>query len=163
MAAPLPVRALAQSVIAKASAKKLMVATAESCTGGMIGAALTDIAGSSAVYERGFITYSNEAKAELLGVPMPLIVRRGAVSGGVAREMAKGAIRYSRADIAVAVTGVAGPDGGTPDKPVGLVWFGLATRSGVSRIERRIFAGGSRDFVRTKTVETALRLILSVL
>ncbi|HPE32867.1 MAG TPA: CinA family protein [Parvularculaceae bacterium] len=163
MAAPLPVRALAQSVIVKAAAKKLMVATAESCTGGMIGAALTDIAGSSAVYERGFITYSNEAKTELLGVPMPMIVRHGAVSGEVAREMAKGATLKSRADIAVAVTGVAGPDGGTPDKPVGLVWFGLATRSGVLRIERRVFAGGSRDFVRMKTVETALRLILSAI
>ena len=163
MAAPLPVRALAQSVIAKAAAKKLMVATAESCTGGMIGAALTDIAGSSAVYERGFITYSNEAKAELLGVPMPLIIRHGAVSGEVAREMVKGAIRNSRADIAIAVTGVAGPDGGTPDKPVGLVWFGLATRGGVLRVERRVFAGGSRDFVRMKAVETALRLILAAI
>lgn len=163
MAQTAPIAALAREVVAKASARGVMIATAESCTGGMIGAALTDIPGSSAAYERGFITYSNEAKAELLGVPMALILKHGAVSGEVARAMAKGALAFSRAGIAVSVTGVAGPDGGTAEKPVGLVWFGLAVKGGGVRAERRLFAGDSRDHVRKKSVATALRLILSAL
>lgn len=151
---------LAQEVIEKAGAKGLMVATAESCTGGMIGAALTDISGSSAVFERGFITYSNEAKTELIGVPADLIGRRGAVSEEVAGAMAQGALERSNAAIAVSVTGIAGPDGGTPEKPVGLVWFALARRGHPLRTEKRLFKSASRDGVRKSAVETALTLIL---
>lgn len=154
---------LAQAIVDKAGAEGLMVAAAESCTGGLIAAALTDVPGSSAVVERGFVTYSNEAKNEMLGVPMSVIARHGAVSGPVARAMAKGALLHSRADIAVAVTGIAGPSGGTARKPVGLVWFGLAAKGGVTRVERRVFADGSRDFVRTKATETALHLMLTAL
>ncbi|WDI30783.1 CinA family protein [Hyphococcus flavus] len=152
---------LAQAIIDKAGAQGLTVATAESCTGGMIAAALTDVPGSSAVVDRGFVTYSNEAKAEMLGVPMKLIEQNGAVSAAVARVMALGALLHSRADIAVSVTGIAGPSGGTDRKPVGLVWFGLADREGVTRVERRVFAEGGRDFVRTKAAETALHLMLT--
>lgn len=152
---------LAQAIIDKAGAEGVTVATAESCTGGMIAAALTDVPGSSAVVERGFVTYSNEAKAEMLGVPMKLIEQNGAVSAPVARVMALGALIHSRADIAVSVTGIAGPAGGTDRKPVGLVWFGLAGRDGLTRVERRVFADGGRDFVRTKATETALHLILT--
>ena len=152
---------LAQSVIDKAGAEGAMVATAESCTGGMIAAALTDVPGSSAVVDRGFVTYSNEAKTEMLAVPADLITWFGAVSGEVARAMAQGAVLNSRADMAVSVTGVAGPSGGTAEKPVGLVWFGLAKADGFVRVERRVFPIGSRDYVRTKAVETALQLLLS--
>lgn len=154
---------LAQAIIDKAGAEGVMVASAESCTGGMITAALTDVPGSSAVVERGFVTYTNEAKTEMLGVPASVIMKKGAVSAVVARAMAKGALQNSRADVAVSVTGIAGPSGGTARKPVGLVWFGLADRNGVTRVERRVFADGSRDFVRTKATETALHLMLTAL
>ncbi|MCK5750270.1 MAG: nicotinamide-nucleotide amidohydrolase family protein [Oricola sp.] len=154
---------LAQAIIDKAGAEGMMVAAAESCTGGLIAAALTDVPGSSAVVERGFVTYSNEAKNEMLGVPMAAIKRYGAVSAAVARAMAKGALVHSRADVAVSVTGIAGPTGGTARKPVGLVWFGLAVRGGATRVERRVFASGSRDYVRTKATETALHLMLTAL
>lgn len=152
---------LAQAIIDKAGAEGVQIATAESCTGGMIAAALTDVPGASAVIDRGFVTYSNAAKTELVGVPGSLIARAGAVSARVARAMAKGAIANSLADVAVSVTGIAGPDGGSEAKPVGLVWFGLADRSGASRVERRVFAEGGRDFVRTKATETALHLLLT--
>ena len=157
------IRSLAQAIIDKAGAEGVMVATAESCTGGLIAAALTDVSGSSAVVERGFVTYSNAAKAEMLGVPMTLIEKHGAVSGRVAKAMALGAVKNSRADIAVSVTGIAGPTGGTAEKPVGLVWFGLAEKDGGARVERRVFADGGRDFVRSKATETALHLILRAL
>jgi len=153
--------ALAQAIVDKAGAEGMLVATAESCTGGLIAGALTDVPGASAVVERGFVTYSNEAKVEMLGVPMKTIERYGAVSGPVARAMARGALKNSRADVAVSVTGIAGPSGGTDRKPVGLVWFGLAQANGVARVERRVFAAGSRDFVRTKATETALHLMLT--
>jgi len=130
-----------------------MVVTAESCTGGMIAAALTDVPGSSAVVERGFVTYSNEAKSEMLGLSIALIEKHGAVSGEVAGAMATGAIQHSRASLAVSVTGIAGP--------TGLVWFGLADRNGLIRVERRVFSGGSRAFVRKKATQTALRLVLN--
>ncbi|MBB5519959.1 CinA family protein [Amphiplicatus metriothermophilus] len=159
MAESARIAVLARTVIQKAAAKGLMIATAESCTGGMIAAALTDIPGSSAAFERGFVTYSNQAKTELLGVASSLIAAHGAVSAAVARAMAEGARARSHADIAVSVTGVAGPDGGTPEKPVGLVWFGLAARGGGARVERRLFARASRAFVRAKSVETALFLL----
>lgn len=154
---------LAQAIIDKAGAEGMMVAAAESCTGGMIAAALTDVPGSSAVVERGFVTYTNEAKTEMLGVPASVIAANGAVSAPVARAMAKGALKNSRGDIAVSVTGIAGPSGGTERKPVGLVWFGLADKNGVTRVERRVFAEGGRDFVRTKATETALHLMLTAL
>ena len=154
---------LAQVIIDKAGGDGVMISAAESCTGGLISAALTDVPGSSAIFERGFITYSNDAKSEMLGVPMQLIETHGAVSAPVARAMAEGAIKNSNADIAVSVTGIAGPTGGTNKKPVGLVWFGLANRNGANRVERRVFTHGSRDFVRAKATETALRLILTQL
>jgi nicotinamide-nucleotide amidase len=134
------------------------IATAESCTGGLVAAALTDVAGSSDVVERGFVTYSNEAKTELIGVPADLIARVGAVSAEVAKAMAEGALAHSRADVAVSVTGIAGPGGATPGKPVGLVWFGLAAKGAPTRVEKRNFAG-DRAAVRRQAVATALALL----
>ena len=134
--------------------KKLLLATAESCTGGLIAAACTDLAGSSVWFERGFVSYSNAAKTELLGVPADLIETHGAVSEPVARAMVEGALRHSRAQVAVAVTGVAGPGGGSPDKPVGTVWFGWATPDGVVT-DKRCF-DGDRQQVREATVQHAL-------
>ena len=136
-------------------AKGHMMATAESCTGGMIAAACTDLAGSSAWFERGFVTYSNEAKTELLGVPATLIAEHGAVSEPVVRAMAQGALRQSRAHITVAVTGVAGPGGGSADKPVGSVWFGWATAAGV--VTQLCHFEGDRQQVRQATVQHALQ------
>lgn len=151
----------AEALVAQAQACGLSIATAESCTGGLVAAALTDIPGSSAVFDRGFVTYSDAAKAELLGVPQALLARHGAVSAETAKAMAEGARERAGADIAVSITGIAGPDGGTAEKPVGLVWFGLATADMPARAERRLFAGGSRRFVRIKSVETALALLLA--
>ena len=152
---------LAQGVVDKAGAEGLTVATAESCTGGLVSAAITDVPGSSAVLDRGFVTYSNDAKIEMLGIAPDLIARAGAVSGPVARAMAVGALRASRADLAVSITGIAGPGGGNAEKPVGLVWFGLADRDGLLRTERRVFASGSRDFVRQRAAATALGFLLN--
>ncbi len=135
-----------------------LLATAESCTGGLIAAALTAIAGSSDVVDRGFVTYSNAAKTEMLGVPAALIEAEGAVSEPVARAMAEGALARSAATIAVAVTGVAGPGGGSPAKPVGLVCFGLAQRGAPVAAERRIFPG-DRSAIRAATVAHAFALI----
>jgi nicotinamide-nucleotide amidase len=139
--------------------KGLKIATAESCTGGLVAALLTEISGSSAVVERGFVTYSNEAKTELIGVPADLIASHGAVSEPVARAMAEGALAHSRAQVAVAVTGVAGPTGGTATKPVGLVHFALA-RIGAATIhlERR-YGDLGRVNVRHRAVEDALSLL----
>lgn len=142
-------------------ARKLMMATAESCTGGMIAGACTDLAGSSAWFERGFVTYSNEAKHEMLGVDDALIAAQGAVSEPVARAMAEGAVARSHAQVSVAVTGVAGPSGGSPDKPVGTVWFGWSV-GGQLRTERRRFEG-DRATVRTATVEHALQTLVMLL
>ncbi len=139
-------------------AQGLRIATAESCTGGMIAACLTDIAGSSDVFERGFVTYSNEAKNESIGVPMDLITAHGAVSAQVAQAMASGALAHSRADVAVSVTGVAGPGGGSAEKPVGLVYFGLARRGGAAESWRHIFSG-DRAAVRAATRDHALSLL----
>ena len=137
----------------------LKIATAESCTGGLVAALLTEIAGSSAVVERGFVTYSNEAKTELIGVPASLIAAHGAVSEPVARAMAEGALAHSRADVAVAITGVAGPGGATAAKPVGLVHFGLARRgAAVLHLERR-YGDLGREIVRRRAVEDALGLL----
>jgi nicotinamide-nucleotide amidase len=139
-------------------AKHLRIATAESCTGGMIAAAITDIAGSSDVFDRGFVTYSNDAKTELIGVPTELIAHHGAVSVHVAREMAAGALKRSNADVAVAVTGVAGPGGGSEAKPVGLVYLAVARRGADPAIERHQFHG-DRAAVREATVERALEML----
>ena len=148
------VNALAEQLLAR----RLRMATAESCTGGMIAAACTDLAGSSAWFERGFVSYSNEAKTELLGVPAALIAAHGAVSEPVARAMATGALTHSRAQVAVAVTGIAGPGGGSPDKPVGTVWFAWATPAGVWS-ERQVLPG-DRAAVRQATVLHALNTLL---
>lgn len=136
----------------------LMLATAESCTGGLIAAVLTEIAGSSDVVDRGFVTYSNSAKSEMLGVPPELIAANGAVSGPVAASMAEGALRRSNAALTVAVTGVAGPGGGTESKPIGTVWFGLSVRNGVSATERQTFPG-DRAAVRQATVAHAMAIL----
>jgi nicotinamide-nucleotide amidase len=140
-------------------AKGLTLATAESCTGGMIAAAITDIPGASAVFTHGFVTYSNAAKTQMLGVPSALITAEGAVSEAVARRMALGAGERAGADMAIAVTGIAGPQGGTTLKPVGTVWFGLKARDGEVYATRRVFAGG-RAAVRALSVAFALELLL---
>jgi len=149
---------LAAKVIHTAKAKGVMITTAESCTGGMIAASLTDVAGSSAVFDRGFVTYSYPSKTELLNVSEEILKEFGAVSELVARQMAFGALSISDADIAIAVTGVAGP-GADGEKPEGLVWFGLATASGVNARKMNYGAIG-RDVVRMATVETALNWLL---
>lgn len=136
------------------------VATAESCTGGLIAALLTDIAGSSDVFERGFVTYSNAAKIALLGVPEALLAAHGAVSAPVARAMAVGALERSRASVAISVTGIAGPGGAAPGKPVGLVFLARALRTAGPVVERRNF-GGDRSAVRLASLEAALTLLES--
>ena len=150
--------ALSERVLDACRQASLRVATAESCTGGMVAAALTDIAGSSAVVERGFVTYSNEAKTELVGVPADMIEDHGAVSEPVARAMAEGAIAHSRAELAVGITGIAGPGGGTADKPVGLVHFATARRGGATLSEHHVF-DGDRSAVRRAAALRALELL----
>lgn len=140
--------------------KRWMMATAESCTGGLIAGACTDLSGSSNWFERGLVTYSNEAKTEVLGVDAALIAAHGAVSEEVARAMAEGAVARSNAQVAVAVTGVAGPTGGSPEKPVGTVWFGWSV-DGQVRTERRRFDGG-RAAVRAATVHYALQVLATL-
>lgn len=152
---------LAEQLAALLQAQSRMLATAESCTGGMISAACTDLAGSSNWFERGFVTYSNEAKTELLSVDAALIARHGAVSEEVARAMASGAIGHSRAQVAVAVTGVAGPTGGSAAKPVGTVWFGFALPGRLVSEVRRF--DGDRAAVRGATVRHALQRLLELL
>ena len=136
-----------------------MMTTAESCTGGLIAGACTELAGSSLWFDRGVVTYSNEAKVDLLGVPAELIAQHGAVSEPVAMAMAQGALAKSQAQIAVAVTGVAGPGGGSPDKPVGTVWLAWACHDGLVQAERHVF-GGDRAAVRSATVRCALQGVL---
>ena len=135
---------------------KIMVACAESCTGGFVSKVITDIAGSSDWFDRGFVTYTNQAKQELLGVPAETIAEHGAVSEQTARAMAAGAIRHSAAAITLAITGIAGPGGGTLEKPVGLVCFAWATRAGLVESESHQFLG-DRDAVRRQTVQHALQ------
>ena len=148
----------ADELLAACRAARLHIATAESCTGGLIVAALTAIAGSSDVVDRGFVTYSNAAKTELLGVPPALIESVGAVSGAVARAMVEGALARARTELAVAVTGIAGPGGGSADKPVGLVWFGLARLGQPVTTSRQVFPG-DRTEIRRATVAEALSLL----
>jgi nicotinamide-nucleotide amidase len=152
----------AESLLAACRAKGIRLATAESCTGGLIAAALTAIAGSSDVVDRGFVTYSDEAKNQMVGVPMQLIEARGAISEEVAAAMADGALARSRAAIAVSVTGVAGPGGGSAEKPVGLVCFGLARTGSPAISERQIFPG-NRAAVRAATVAHAFKMIRAAL
>lgn len=157
---PHDIEASATAVIQAALKAGVMVATAESCTGGLVSGALTAVAGSSAVLDRGFVTYSNEAKAELLGVSEDLLMRFGAVSEPVARAMALGAVARSRASAAVSITGVAGPGGGSVEKPVGLVHFAAVGPSGaVVHVERR-FGDIGRKAVRLESVRVALALLL---
>ncbi|MGA9602629.1 MAG: CinA family protein [Methyloceanibacter sp.] len=139
------------------------IVTAESCTGGLVAATLTAIPGSSDVFERGFVTYANAAKSEMLGVPYWLIERHGAVSEDVARAMAGGALTHSQASLAVAVTGIAGPDGGTPEKPVGLVHFVAARRNAPVNHEKVLFDALGRAEIRRRSVERALVLLGSLL
>jgi nicotinamide-nucleotide amidase len=139
------------------------VTTAESCTGGLVAATLTAIPGSSAVFERGFVTYSNSAKSEMLGVPFWLIERHGAVSEDVARAMAGGALTHSRASLAVAVTGIAGPNGGTAEKPIGLVYFAAGRRDTAIASESVLFGDLGRTEIRRRSVERALSMLLSLL
>lgn len=148
----------AASLLDACRARGVLLATAESCTGGLIVAALTAIAGASDVVDRGFITYSNESKTDLVGVPPELIARHGAVSEEVTRAMAEGALARSRATIAVSVTGLAGPGGGSAEKPVGLVWFGLARRGDDVASQHRLFPG-DRAAIRAAIVAHAFTLI----
>lgn len=145
----------AKRVLGEFEAAGLTAALAESCTGGMIAAALTDVPGSSSVVERGFVTYSNAAKTEMLGVPATLIIQHGAVSSEVAAAMAIGALKYSHADVSVAVTGIAGPDGGTEGKPVGRVHIATAARRGPVKSKEYTFSG-DRDAIRLATTLEAL-------
>jgi nicotinamide-nucleotide amidase len=154
---------LAETVLDKARQQKLRIATAESCTGGLVAALLTEIPGASDVFERGFIVYSNDAKTDLLGVSKELIADRGAVSEAVARDMAEGAISHAGARLAVAVTGIAGPGGGSPEKPVGLVHIAVARQGKEMLHERRLFGEIGRDEIRIASVEAALKLLLRLL
>jgi nicotinamide-nucleotide amidase len=161
---------LSRRVLDACFARKLKIAVAESCTGGLIAAALTEIAGSSDVFERGFVTYSNEAKQDLLDVPAELIAAHGAVSAEVAEAMALGALAHSRAQLALSVTGIAGPGGGSAEKPVGLVHFGIAQSERPTRLQRKHFSGGhsasapgkelSRAEIRRQAVLIGLQMLL---
>ncbi len=153
---------LARRLGAACKRRGMMVATAESCTGGGVSEAITRIAGSSDWFERGFVTYSNGAKEEMLGVSAATLVTHGAVSEPVAAEMAAGAIAHSAADVAVAITGIAGPGGGTPAKPVGLVWFAWAYRGGPVQCRRLVFKG-DREAVRRQSVAVALQGLIDLL
>jgi nicotinamide-nucleotide amidase len=152
----------AEKLLADARVKKLKIAIAESCTGGLVAGLLTEIAGSSDVFERGFVTYSNRAKQDLLGVPAAMIRQYGAVSEAVARAMAEGAIRNSVAQLAIAITGVAGPGGGSDEKPVGLVHI-TAARAGEATLHRECrFGDIGRSEIRLKSVETAMEMLQSL-
>ncbi|WP_375457914.1 CinA family protein [uncultured Enterovirga sp.] len=155
--------AAAADLVAAYGARGWRVATAESCTGGLVAAALTEVPGSSAVFERGFVTYSNDAKTELIGVDADLIERYGAVSEPVARAMASGAVAAARVEVAVAITGVAGPGGGSEAKPVGLVHLACATSSGQVRHLERRYGDLGRSVIRERAVEDALALLRGAL
>jgi len=156
---PSHLTALGQVVLAACANRNLMIATAESCTGGLIAACITAIPGCSQWMDCGFVTYSNAAKERMLGVPADMLARHGAVSEAVARAMAEGALTHSGAAVSVAVTGIAGPGGGTPDKPVGLVHIAAARRFMTTLHARRVFPG-NRDDIREATVAVALEMLL---
>ena len=157
---PNDVEAAARTALDRARGRGWTIATAESCTGGLVAGALTEIAGSSDVVDRGFVTYSNAAKSELLGVDAGLIERAGAVSEEVVRAMAEGAVRWSRASLSIAVTGIAGPGGGSVEKPVGLVWFATAVRDGETWSVRCEFGDLGRSTVRLAALRQTLDLLL---
>jgi len=159
MSLPEALTAKADDVLALCRQHGLMLATAESCTGGLVAAALTAIPGSSSVVERGFVTYSNHAKIEMLGVPGALIEAHGAVSAEVARAMAEGAVSHSRADVSLSITGIAGPDGGSASKPVGTVHIAAALR-GTLTLHRACLFAGDRESVREQSALVALDLII---
>jgi len=151
--------ALANEVLEAAKEEGVMIATAESCTAGLVSGALTAISGSAEVVERGFVTYTNEAKHEMLGVSAQLIEDAGAVSEAVARAMAEGALKHSNAQLAVSITGIAGPTGGTPLKPVGLVHFAVAEKDGQTTHRQELFGALGRERVRLASVKVALNLL----
>jgi nicotinamide-nucleotide amidase len=153
---------LADKVGRRLKARGGRIVTAESCTGGWVAQELTAIAGSSAWFDRGFVTYSNEAKQEMLGVLAETLARHGAVSEETAAEMARGALEHSRGSIALAITGIAGPSGGTPSKPIGTVCFAWATRDRPARAETKRFPG-DREAVRRQSVEYSLARVLELL
>lgn len=153
---------LAAQVGGLLKAQGMMLATAESCTGGGIAHAVTEVAGSSAWFERGFVTYSNLSKQQMLGISDTTLQRHGAVSEAVVREMVAGALRHSGAQVALAVSGIAGPDGGTPDKPVGTVWFAWGMRDGLA-ISRMHRLDGNRSEVRAKATHIALQGVADLL
>ena len=157
---PQDIQDLAAEVLQSARRAGLMLVTAESCTGGLVAGALTAIAGSSDVVDRGFVTYSNAAKSQMLGAPSALIAEHGAVSAQVAAAMAVGALSASGADLAVSVTGIAGPGGGSPQKPVGLVYFAAARAGGPILARQRLFGDIGREAVRLMSVRAALELML---
>lgn len=158
---PGAIAGLAAEVVARNAEARRMVAVAESCTGGLVAAALTEVPGSSAVFDRGFVTYSNEAKLESLGVPRDIVDTLGAVSAATAWAMAQGALKHSQADVAVAISGIAGPDGGSAQKPVGTVVFAKAVRgSDEVNAEERHFDVPSRAEVRRQAALVALELLL---
>ena len=159
---PSDIHDMARKVIETYASKRKRIVTAESCTGGMIAVALTEIPGASAVVDRGFVTYSNDAKIDVLGVLPDLLSEHGAVSGEVAEAMATGALEYSQTDIAISVTGIAGPGGATFSKPVGLVYIGIATRAG-SLFHYKCQFKGDRDDIRMQSVHDALQLLLSII
>ena len=154
---------LAEQILSAYAARGWMIATTESCSGGMVAAALTDVAGSSAVFERGFVTYSNAAKTAMLGVDPITLETHGAVSAATAKHMALGALSHSEANVAVAVTGIAGPGGGSAEKPVGLVHFATAIKGGrIMHMERR-FGEQTRAVIRQGAVQQALQMLLDAL
>ena len=157
---PAALAARAEQLLTACRQQKIKIATAESCTGGLIAGCLTAVAGSSEVVERGFVTYSNEAKMEMIGVPADLIERVAAVSEEVSRAMAEGALEHSGAQLSLAVTGIAGPGGATEDKPVGLVHLACALEGSATEHVRAVFAG-DRDAVRMATIEAALEMAIA--
>ena len=159
---PQDIISAAEAIIRDFTAAGLMLSTAESCTGGLIAGALTEISGSSAVVDRGFVTYTNTAKMEMLGVQEATLSRFGAVSEETARQMVHGALFRSRADIAVAVTGIAGPGGGSAEKPVGLVHLAAKSRAGALVHRKMLYCDIGRSEVRLATVRTALEMIVSL-
>ncbi len=154
---------LAEAILDAARGKGVMIATAESCTGGMVAAALTEIAGSSDVFERGFVTYSNAAKVSMLGVRQETLDAHGAVSEETARDMAEGALTHSKADLAVSITGIAGPGGGSQDKPIGLVCFGLAQKGKETISQPVRFADHGRAGIRDSARMHALQMLKTAL
>ncbi len=159
---PADINSIAASIVRDFTAAGRMLSTAESCTGGLIAGALTEISGSSAVVDRGFVTYTNAAKMQMLGVQEETLLRFGAVSEETARQMVHGALFRSRADLAIAVTGIAGPGGGSPEKPVGLVHLAAKSRSGKLVHRKMLYGDIGRTEVRLATIRTALQMLIEI-